>query len=47
VFVMRGEELLSIDAGQQHGEYRVEQVSASQISFTYLPLKTRQTLELQ
>jgi hypothetical protein len=47
VFVMLGEELLSIASGQQHGEYRVDQVSASQISFTYLPLKTRQTLELQ
>ena len=47
VFVMLGEELLSIASGQQHGDYRVEQVSASQISFTYLPLKTRQTLELQ
>jgi hypothetical protein len=47
VFVMQGEELHSITAGQQLGEYRVEQVSASRISFTYLPLKTRQTLELQ
>lgn len=47
VFVMLGEELLSIAPGQQHGAYRVEQVSTSQISFTYLPLKTRQTLELQ
>jgi hypothetical protein len=47
VFVMLGEELLTIAEGQKHGEYRGEQVSASQISFTYLPLKTKQTLELQ
>ena len=47
VYVMLGDELLSIAPGQQHGEYRVEQIGASQISFTYLPLKTRQTLELQ
>jgi hypothetical protein len=46
VFVMRGEELLSIAAGQKLGEYRVEAVSDSSISFTYLPLKMNQTLDL-
>jgi hypothetical protein len=46
VFVMRGEELLSIAAGQKLGDYRVDQVSDSSISFTYLPLKMKQTLEL-
>jgi hypothetical protein len=47
VFVMRGDELISIAAGQKLGEYRVDQVSEATIAFTYLPLKTRQTLELQ
>lgn len=47
VFVMRGEELLSIAAGQKLGDYRVDQVAESRISFTYLPLKTKQTLEIQ
>jgi hypothetical protein len=46
VFVMRGEELLSIAAGQKLGEYRVDQISESSIGFTYLPLKTKQTLDL-
>ncbi len=47
VFLMRGEELLSVAAGQKLGDYRVDKVSDARISFTYLPLKTRQTLDLQ
>jgi hypothetical protein len=46
VFVMSGEEVVSIAAGQKLGDYRVDQISASSISFTYLPLKTKQTLDL-
>ena len=34
---MRGEELLTVAAGQQIGEYRVDQVADASISFTYLP----------
>ena len=47
VFVMRGEDLLAVAAGETLGEYRVDAVSESSISFTYLPLKTKQTLGLQ
>jgi hypothetical protein len=47
VFVMRGEELITLAAGQQIGDYRVEQIAEASISFTYLPLKMRQTLDLQ
>lgn len=47
VFVMRGEELIAVAAGQQIGDYKVEQVADTSISFTYLPLKMRQTLDLQ
>jgi hypothetical protein len=47
VYVMRGDELLSIAPGQSIGEYRVDKIGESQISFTYLPLKTKQTLALQ
>lgn len=47
VFVMRGEELLTIAAGQSIGDYRVDRIEPSGISFTYLPLKTKQTLDLQ
>ncbi len=47
VFVMRGDELLAVAPGQKLGEYRVDKVGASSIAFTYLPLKARQTLEIQ
>jgi hypothetical protein len=47
VFVLRGDELLAIEPGQTLGEYRVEAVGETSIAFTYLPLKTRHTLELQ
>lgn len=47
VFVMRGEELIAVAAGQQIGDYRVEQVADTSISFTYLPMKMKQTLDLQ
>jgi hypothetical protein len=47
VFVLRGEELLAIAPGQTLGEYRVDSVGDKAIAFTYLPLKTQQTLDLQ
>jgi hypothetical protein len=47
VFVMRGEELIAIAAGQKIGDYKVEQIADASISFTYLPLKMKQTLDLQ
>lgn len=47
VFVLRGDELLAIEPGQTLGEYRVDAVGEKSIAFTYLPLKTRHTLELQ
>ena len=46
VLVMHGDELLSIDPGQKLGEYRVDQIGESSISFTYLPLKMKQTLDV-
>lgn len=45
VFVLRGEELLTVSAGQKIGDYRVDSVSDSRIAFTYLPLKMKQTLD--
>jgi hypothetical protein len=47
VFVMRGEELVAIAPGQKLGEYRVDKIGEASIAFTYLPLKARQTLEIQ
>jgi hypothetical protein len=47
VYVMRGEELITLVPGQKIGDYRVDQIAAASISFTYLPLKMKQTLDLQ
>jgi hypothetical protein len=47
VYVMRGDELISIAAGRQvDNEYRVDSISDTAIGFTYLPLKTKQSMEL-
>ena len=46
-FVLQGDELISIAAGQKIGEYRVDKISEASIAFTYLPLRTQQTLDLQ
>lgn len=44
VLLMRGNELYSIAAGEQiDSEYRVDDIGDSTISFTYLPLKLKQT----
>jgi hypothetical protein len=48
VYVLRGDELISIAAGQEiDGQYRVETISESSIAFMYLPLKTHQSIELR
>jgi hypothetical protein len=47
VYVMRGDELISIAAGSRlDNEYRVDGISDTAIEFTYLPLKTKQSMEL-
>jgi len=46
VFVMNGEETVGLKAGAKIGEYRVDNVSEKSITFTYLPLNTRQTLDI-
>lgn len=46
VFLARGDESLSVHAGQKLGEYRVDKVTEREIVFTYLPLKTKQSLPL-
>jgi len=46
-FVMRGDELISIFSGQDiDGEYRVDAITETRIAFTYLPLRTRQSIDL-
>lgn len=46
VFLARGDESLSVKAGQRIGEYRVDKVTETEVVFTYLPLKTKQSLPL-
>jgi hypothetical protein len=47
VFVVRGEELITIAAGEKiDAQYRVDSITETRIGFTYLPLKKRQSLEL-
>jgi hypothetical protein len=45
VYVLRGEELISIEAGQKiEPDYRVDSITDSSIRFTYLPMNKRQML---
>ena len=47
VFLSRGEDSYSIHAGQKiAGEYRVDKVTETKVVFTYLPLKTKQILDI-
>ena len=46
VFLAKGEEAVTAVAGQTIGEYRVDKVTESEVQFTYLPLKTKQSLPL-
>ena len=47
VFVMRGDELITVADGKTIGDYRVDKVDEKSIAFTYLPLKTKQKLDFQ
>jgi len=46
VFLSRGADSLSVAAGDTIGEYRVDSVTDREITFIYLPLKTKQKLPL-
>ena len=46
VFLTNGAESLTVAAGDRIGEYRVDKVTESEVQFTYLPLKTKQSLPL-
>lgn len=47
-FISRGESLLIVAAGDllENNSYRVEAITAQQVVMTYLPLNTRQTLNI-
>jgi hypothetical protein len=47
ILLLRGDEHFSVAAGEKiGGEYRLDKVSASSLTFTYLPMKKKQTLEI-
>lgn len=47
VFLSRGDKSYSVHAKQKlDDEYRIDKVTETSITFTYLPLKTRQTLDI-
>ncbi len=47
VFLQRGEQSYSVRAGDKlDGEYRVASVTESTVTFLYLPMKKKQTLEI-
>lgn len=46
VFLARGSESHTVLAGATLGEYRVDKVSDTQVRFTYLPMKSRHTLDI-
>ena len=48
IILLRGSEHLTVaEPGALDAEYRVDALSESSIAFTYLPLKSKQTLDLQ
>ena len=47
IFVARGDENYSLEPGQTiGGAYRVDRITERDVTFTYLPMKKRQTLHL-
>jgi len=47
VFVMRGDELISVAPGRKiDAQYRVDSIGEQAIAFTYLPMKLKQSMEL-
>lgn len=46
VFIANGGESFAVAAGDRIGEYRVDKITEAEIRFTYLPLKTKQSLPL-
>lgn len=46
VFLANGDESITVHAGQRIGDYRVDKITEAEIRFTFLPLKTKQSLPL-
>jgi hypothetical protein len=46
VFLANGEETVTATAGARLGDWRVDKVTENEVRFTYLPMKTKQSLPL-
>ena len=46
VFLQKGDESYTAMEGERVGDYRIDKITESEIRFTYLPMKTKQTLPL-
>lgn len=46
VFLQKGNESFSAMEGERVGDYRIDKITENEIRFTYLPMKTKQTLPL-
>jgi hypothetical protein len=46
VFLSNGADSFTVTEGERVGDYRVDKISEAEIRFTYLPLKTKQSLPL-
>ena len=46
VFLQNGADSYTVTEGERVGDYRVDKITEAEIRFTYLPMKTKQTLPL-
>lgn len=46
VFLANGDESITVRAGQRIGDYRIDRITEAEVRFTYLPMKTQQSLPL-
>jgi hypothetical protein len=46
VFLTNGNDSITVHAGERIGDYRVDKITEAEVRFTYLPLKTKQSLPL-
>ena len=46
IFLANGDDSITVHAGQRIGDYRVDAITDAEVRFTYLPLKTKQSLPL-
>lgn len=46
VFLQKGDESFTAMEGERVGDYRIDKITDNEIRFTYLPMKTKQTLPL-